>query len=105
MAKTRYLSLIAACAVSVSFAPAASAGERQRLVEHSDLDLSTSAGQATLKKRVNSAVHGVCAFPSARTAAERIDQQRCETRARTSAMRQAGQTIARYGASVKVAID
>jgi UrcA family protein len=105
MAKNRYLSLIAACAATVSLASAASAGERQRLVEHSDLDLSTSAGQATLKKRVNSAVRGVCAFPSAKTAAERTDQQRCETRARTSAMRQAGQTIARNGASVKVALD
>jgi UrcA family protein len=105
MTTTRHLQFVAALAAIALFTSTASAGERQQLVKHSDLDLSTSAGQATLKKRINTAVHRVCAFPSAKTMAERADQQRCETRARNSAMRQAGQTIARYGANVKIAID
>lgn len=105
MARSIYAKMIAAAAATALFAGAASAGERQRKVEHRDLDLSTELGQATFKKRVNSAVIGVCAFPSAKTAAERNDQRQCETRARTAAMRKASQVIARNGNSVKVALD
>ncbi len=100
-----HLRCVAALAATTLLASAASAGERQRLVRHADLDLSTAAGQATLKQRVNGAVRYVCAAPAASTLAQRADQRRCETRARTSAMRQAGQVIARYGASVKIALD
>lgn len=93
MAKSDKWKQVAMAAATFIFASSASAGERQRSVDHSDLDLSTQMGQATLKKRVNSAVIGVCAFPSAKTAAERNDQKRCEARARTSAMRQAAKKL------------
>jgi UrcA family protein len=105
MAKSDKWKQVAMAAATFIFASSASAGERQRSVDHNDLDLSTQMGQATLKKRVNSAVIGVCAFPSAKTAAERNDQKRCEARARTSAMRQAAEKIARNGTSIKVAFD
>jgi UrcA family protein len=105
MATTRFSHIVATIAATGLLANTASAGDRHRTVEYSDLDLSTTAGQATLKKRVNSAVSSVCSFPNARTSAERADEQRCTTRARTVAMRQAAQKIARHGGNVKVAID
>jgi UrcA family protein len=105
MTTTRHLQFAAALATTTLLASTASATERQRTVQYSDLDLSTAAGQATLKKRVNSAVNNVCGFPSVETAADRLDRSRCEARARTSAMRKVAQTIARYGGDVKVAID
>jgi UrcA family protein len=91
-------------AVGLVAAPA-HAGERQTLVHHTDLDLSTEVGQAKFKQRVMRAVRNVCAFPSAKTLAERQDQIQCEARAKTSAMRKAAQTIARNGGQVKVALD
>ncbi len=105
MAKTVKLVLAAAIALNGFSATSVSAGERQRKVEYTDLDLSTSAGQRALKKRINSAVISVCAYPGARTSAERMDQKRCETRARTSAMRDTARAIAVRGGNVKVAID
>jgi UrcA family protein len=105
MAKLRYpviATTLIAAALSVT---PASAGERHRMVHYSDLDLSTETGQLKFKQRVNRAVRAVCAFPSVQTSAERADQLKCETRARTTAMRKAAQAIARYGGNVKVAVD
>ncbi len=105
MAKISLTFMIASLAVSAPVATAAHAAERQRQVEYSDLDLSGIAGQTALKKRVDRAVFQVCASPSPKTTVDRADQKRCEARARIAAMRQVGQTIARHGSSVKVAID
>ena len=105
MAKYRLTSLVAAAAVATLAAPSLSAAERQKNVEYSDLDLSTQAGQAKFKKRIMTAVRNVCAFPTAKTSFERLDQQQCETRAKIAAMAKAAKTIARYGGSVKVALD
>ena len=91
-------------AVGLVVAPAY-AGERQALVRHTDLDLSTEVGQAKFKQRVMRAVRNVCAFPSVKTLAQRQDQIQCEARAKTSAMQKAAQTIARHGGQVKVALD
>lgn len=74
-------------------------------VKYSDLNLSTELGQDRFKQRVMRAVRNVCAYPEAKTAADRADEQQCRARAKTNAMRKAGQTIARYGGSVKVALD
>ena len=93
-------------AASLSITPAfASATERTIEVHHTDLDLSTEAGQAKFKQRVMRAVRNVCAFPPAKSIAEYEDQKQCQTRAKTSAMRKAAQTIARNGGQVKVALD
>ena len=105
MAKTRFVSLVAAAALASIAATPTIAAERQIRVEHGDLDLSTSAGQAKFKSRITRAVRNVCAFPSVKTAYERLDRDRCEARAKTSAMRQAGEKIARNGVQVKVALD
>lgn len=74
-------------------------------VHYTDLDLSTQAGQDKFKQRVLRAVRNVCAVPAAKTVAERADEQQCRARAKTAAMRKAGQTIARFGGNVKVALD
>lgn len=105
MAQTGYWKYAAMAAATFIIASSASAGERQRAVRYDDLNLSTKSGQAALKKRVNSAVIGVCSSPLAKTVAERQDQKQCEARARTSAMRQAGEKIARNGRNIKVALD
>lgn len=105
MAKYRLTSLIAAAAITALAAPSLSAAERHQNVEHSDLDLSTEAGQAKFKTRIMRAVRNVCAFPQAKTMFERQDQLQCEARAKTSAMAKAAKTIARYGSNVKVALD
>ncbi len=105
MAKHRFTSLIAAAAAATLVAPSVSAAERSQNVEHSDLDLSTESGQAAFKTRIMRAVRNVCAFPQARTSFERLDQLQCETRAKASAMSKAEKTIARYGGTVKVALD
>lgn len=105
MAKYRFTSLLAAATIATLAAPSLSAADRHQTVEHDDLDLSTEAGQAKFKARIMRAVRNVCAFPQAKSSAERLDQQQCETRAKTSAMRKASQTIARRGGNVKVALD
>jgi UrcA family protein len=105
MAKPVKLVLAAAVALSALSATSVSAVERQRKVEYADLDLSTHAGQTLLKKRIKSAVISVCAQPGAKSAADRRDQKRCETRARTSAMRDTARVIALRGSNLKVAID
>jgi len=93
-------------AASFAIVPAyASTTERTIEVHHTDLDLSTQAEQAKFKQRIMRAVRNICAFPSAKTIAEYNDQKQCQTRAKTSAMRKAAQTIARNGGQVKVALD
>ena len=93
-------------AASFVIAPAyASTTERTIEVRHTDLDLSTEAGQVKFKQRVMRAVRNVCAFPPAKTIADYNDQKQCQTRAKTTAMQQAAQTIARNGGQVKVALD
>ena len=104
--KTGFTLMPLLAAVSLIATPAfATTTERQIDVHHNDLDLSTEAGQAKLKQRVMRAVRNVCAFPSVKTIAERNDQKQCESRAKTTAMRKAAQTIARNGGQVKVALD
>ncbi|MGL5838826.1 MAG: UrcA family protein [Sphingorhabdus sp.] len=105
MARKHFVSICAAFVATGLTSVTASAAERHRKVEYSDLDLSTQAGQAKFKERVNNAVRSVCAFPSTKSAADRIDEQRCAVRARTTAMRKAAQVIARNGNNVKVALD
>ncbi|MCC6479202.1 UrcA family protein [Sphingorhabdus sp.] len=105
MARFRFTSLVAAATIAMVTAPSLSAADRHQTVEHHDLDLSTEAGQAKFKARIMRAVRNVCAFPQAKSAADRLDQQQCEVRAKTSAMRKASQTIARRGGNVKVAVD
>ncbi len=94
--------LLACSAASAQIAP-----EKVRTVEvrYSDLDLSTQFGQEKFKKRILRAVQNVCRHPIAQTAAERADEQLCRSRAKSAAMRKAEHTIARYGSSVKVALD
>jgi UrcA family protein len=104
MKKSNYALLVLAIAGLNTVSPAF-AQERQREVSYSDLDLSTEAGQAQFKKRILRAVRNVCALPPAKTASEHADQAACETNAKSSAMRTAGKVIARYGSSVKVALD
>lgn len=105
MAKTRFVSFVAAAALASMAATPTIAAERQVRVEHGDLDLSTASGQAKFKSRITRAVRSVCEYPSVKTAYERLDRDRCEARAKTSAMRQAGEKIARNGVQVKVALD
>ncbi|RDV06058.1 UrcA family protein [Sphingorhabdus pulchriflava] len=98
------LPLLAAASLTSTLA-FASTTERTIEVHHTDLDLSTETGQAKFKQRVMRAVRNVCAFPPAKTIADYNDQKQCQTRAKTTAMRQAAQTIARNGGQVKVALD
>jgi UrcA family protein len=105
MAKYRFPALIAATAFTMIAAPSVSAAERHQYVEYSDLDLSTQQGQDKFKSRIMRAVRNVCAFPQAKSAADRLDQQQCEARAKTVAMNKAAKTIARHGGNVKVALD
>jgi UrcA family protein len=95
---------LAACAAIAMVSPA-QAMERNKRVQYSDLDLSTAQGQETFKSRTMRAVRSVCAFPSTRTAYERLDRDRCEARAKWKAMRSVEKTIARHGGNVKVALD
>lgn len=105
MKKTMTCAMLALFACSAASAQTTSETVRTIEVRHSDLDLSTEVGQGEFKQRVLRAVRNVCAFPATKTAADRIDEQRCRTRAKTAAMRKAGATIARYGGNVKVALD
>lgn len=105
MAKFRTLTILLSVAAAGLAVPSAMAGERQTVVRHHDLDLSTEAGQTEYKARVMRAVRRVCALPTVETLAERQDRLQCETRAKTVAMRKAAQTIARNGGQVKVALD
>ncbi|MEQ1551970.1 UrcA family protein [Sphingorhabdus sp.] len=105
MLKTVTTTMLALLACSNVSAQTTHKSVRTIEVSHSDLDLSTQSGQDKLKQRVLRAVRNVCAFPAAKTAAEHSDQQKCRARAKTTAMREAGETIARFGSSVKVALD
>jgi UrcA family protein len=105
MAHTKKAALTLAAFAAIALVTPAHAGDRHKQVQYSDLDLSTLQGQEKFKTRVMRAVRSVCAFPSAKTAADRLDRDRCEARAKTSAMRKVGQTIARHGGNVKVALD
>jgi UrcA family protein len=56
-------SIAAALAASLAvaaLAPAASAEDRKAVVHHEDLDLSTAAGRAELRERIDDAVNYVC---------------------------------------------
>lgn len=105
MAKNRFNMLVAAAAMVTFAAPSLQAAEKSVMVKYSDLDLSTESGQAAFKSRILRAVRNVCTFPSSKTAYERLDQFKCEARAKTAAMTKAEKTIARYGGTVKVALD
>jgi UrcA family protein len=105
MAYGKKTALTLAAFTAIALVSPAHAGERSQKVAYSDLDLSTAKGQAKFKARVARAVHSVCAFPSAKTMQERLDRDRCEARAKTTAMRKVAQTIARHGGNVKVALD
>ena len=72
-----------ASAVSISPAFAKAATPQVRVVSYADLDLSSSAGQARLERRINAAVRDVCgeapSFDLARRQA--VAECRTETRA------------------------
>lgn len=105
MKKIILSAMVALLACSTASAQTSHESVRSVEVRHSDLNLSTQFGQDKFKQRVLRAVHNVCAYPAVKTAADRADEQQCRSRAKTAAMRKAGQTIARYGGSVKVALD
>lgn len=105
MKKTILSAIVALLACSTASAQIEQEKVRTIKVHYTDLDLSTQLGQEKFKKRLLRAVDNVCRHPIVQTAAQGVDEQRCRTRAKTTAMRQAGQTIARYGGSVKVALD
>lgn len=88
------LTLLAASALAIS--TPALADTKTKLVGHGDLDLSSSAGQQSLKVRVKRAIKQVCGSPRAFTLSERRDQSACEEKATASAMPKVERTIAAF---------
>ncbi len=79
---------------AVATAVPASAGTVSKVVQIGDLNLASNAGQATLEKRIDTAVSAVCASPQAFSLRQRMDQQRCMEKARVDARKQVDKAIA-----------
>jgi len=67
-----------------------------RIVEHSDLNLSTAKGQKRLETRIKSAVRTVCRERDARSIVEQRLVRQCKLAATSAAMRDAKIAIANY---------
>lgn len=81
----------------------ASAAERAAEVRYGDLDLSTEAGAATLKKRVAYAVKKVCGAADIRNIAERQDMIRCRKEAAARSTRDVALALDSAGKSEQLA--
>ncbi len=95
------ITLLAASALAIS--TPALADTKTKLVGHSDLDLSSSAGQQQLKVRVKQAIKQVCGGTRAFTLSERRNQSACEENATASAMPKVERTIAAYADQQRLA--
>jgi len=83
---------LAASLAAVVFAPvtAAVAEDRHTVVQHNDLDLSTVAGRAELRERIDSAIDYVCRDNPTRQLAVRAQ---CEAQAREGVMSQSDSSV------------
>jgi UrcA family protein len=97
---TRVLSLLLSAALALTAVPFAAASAQTRSIKvHSyDLDLTTSAGQAELQRRIDRAVGNVCGSAVGARMDELASYASCSKVARASAMSQ-------YDVAVKAAHD
>jgi len=79
----------AACASAISASPvlAKAATPGVRIVSYADLDLSSSAGQARLERRINAAVRDVCGEAPSFDLVRRRAVAECRTQTRDNALR------------------
>lgn len=96
----RYPAILAAAALGAATAfavPAAAEDAPSADVKYADLDLTTSAGQAQLDRRVNSAARVVCGMDEVvvGTRLASREAQRCFTQAKTQIHQQVAAAVAR----------
>jgi UrcA family protein len=80
----------------LAFSAPASAAWRTTEVRINDLDLASSAGQATLETRLERAIKNVCRSNSSKALSERKDIAKCEANARATAEAEAEKRVAAY---------
>jgi UrcA family protein len=92
----RYPALLAAAAV-LGAAFAIPAAAESVAVKYSDLDLSTSAGQAQLERRINNAARSICGSDSANTGTRlrSDDARQCLENAKARVHEQVAEAISR----------
>jgi UrcA family protein len=105
--KTIALSCAALATVAVSAPSYASnaVNIKNRVVRHSDLDLSTQKGQDRLAFRVKKAVEQVCSGPVAYTTKDKQSLEQCQQRAMASVQAKVERAIANYRTNKSLAAN
>jgi UrcA family protein len=98
MTTLKKFTAVALAASAMSLTMPAAAEWRSVEVQVNDLDLSSPAGEKSLRQRIERAIRQVCRSDETKAASERRDVKKCETAARLTAATQANVRIAAYRA-------